>query len=255
MFEKLLAAYGPQRWWPGETPFEVMVGAILTQNAAWRNVEKAIASLKAAGRLDAARMLELPPGQLAGLIRPAGYFNVKEKRLRAFLEFFRDRYGADVEAMRGRDLTGLRRELLAVNGIGRETADSILLYALDKPVFVVDAYTRRVFSRHGIARADEDYDTIRAMVEGAFAGGREAACAELPEAPAGRDARRQSAPSLRPAAAGPASAGDEARRIYNEFHALLVRVGKEHCGTRPRCRGCPLEGFRVDRSHARRVRR
>ncbi len=252
IFERLMAAYGPQRWWPGDTPFEVMVGAILTQNAAWRNVEKAIANLKAAGKMDAARMLALPRGRLAALIRPAGYFNVKERRLRAFLEFFRDRYGADVAAMRGRSLPDLRRELLSVNGIGRETADSILLYALEKPIFVVDAYTRRVFSRHGISCADADYDEIRETVESAFAGreGGGAAGRRLGGMRSVREAhpyapRREDEPARSPAGIACQLRGDgDIGRIYNEFHALLVRVGKEHCGTEPRCRGCPLDRFR-----------
>jgi endonuclease-3 related protein len=158
---KALKDLGPQSWWPGETPFEVCVGAILTQNTAWTNVEKAIANLKARGVLDPVTMYALPPVELAQLIRPAGYFNIKTKRLRNFLKFLIDDYAGDLERMKEERTDSLREKLLAVRGIGPETADSILLYALEKPVFVVDAYTKRIFSRHAVLAEEADYHDIQ----------------------------------------------------------------------------------------------
>jgi len=201
-YKKLLARFGPQHWWPGETPFEVMVGAILTQNTAWGNVEKAIAALKLADLLEPRRLLAVEPSLLARLIRPAGYYNVKARRLRAFLTWFLDAHGGSVESMRRRPLDALREELLAVKGIGRETADSILLYAVGLPVFVVDAYTYRILLRHGLILPEADYDEIQAL----FTENLE------------RDAA-----------------------LFNEYHALIVACGKAYCRPRPRCAGCPLE--------------
>ena len=189
-YRKLFAAFGPQQWWPGESPFEVMVGAILTQNTNWANVERAIANLKKRRVLSAQRLFALPVKRLAALIVPAGYYNIKAKRLRSFLDFFLKRYGADIRAMRKRPIMALRQELLEVNGIGPETADSILLYALDKPIFVVDAYTKRIFSRHGLFKEDAAYDEVQAVFMN----------------------------DIRPEV-----------RFYNEYHALIVRTGKEFC--------------------------
>ncbi|MFH1022759.1 MAG: endonuclease III domain-containing protein [Planctomycetota bacterium] len=203
-YTTLFRAFGPQRWWPADTPFEMMVGAILTQNAAWANVEKAIANLRAARVLSPRRMSALSPRRLSRLIRPAGYFNVKEIRLRAFLDFVNRECGGSVLRMFRGETGVLRGKLLAVYGIGPETADSILLYAGNRPVFVIDAYTRRIFSRHGIIRGDEDYEELRALFE-----------RNLP----------RSAP------------------MWNEYHALLVRAGKDFCRKSPRCRECPLGGF------------
>jgi len=205
MFERLMGRFGPQGWWPGETPFEVMIGAILTQNTNWTNVEKAIANLQREADFSPHGLLALPPGRLAELIRPSGYFNQKAAKLRDFLEFYLRSTGGEKRRMRRRPLAALRRDLLAVRGIGPETADSILLYALGKPVFVVDAYTRRVLSRHGACRPDASYDELQRLFMD----------------------------HLPPDAA-----------LFNEFHALLVRVGKEHCRKSvPRCEGCPLEGL------------
>ncbi len=199
VYERLLAAYGPQRWWPGETPFEVMVGAVLTQNTAWRNVERAIANLKAAGELEAAHIAALPSAELAALIRPAGYFNVKARRLQAFCRFVVESGG---EAALARHATpALRHRLLAVHGVGPETADDILLYAFGRPVFVVDTYTRRLFTRLGLARGDEGYEALRAGVERAF---------------------------------GPDAA------VFNELHGLIVQHAKAACAKTPRCAGCCL---------------
>jgi endonuclease-3 related protein len=202
-FKRLLDRFGPQRWWPGETPFEVMVGAVLTQNTAWGNVEKAIDRLKAADALGCRTILTLADAELADLIRPAGYFNVKTKRLKALCRFLVERSVAEQpEALAGQgSLAALRHDLLAVHGIGEETADSILLYALNLPGFVVDAYTRRIFGRLGLLVGTESYSAIKALFE-----------AELPAEVA----------------------------LYNEYHALIVRLAKDYCRPRPRCADCPL---------------
>ena len=207
MYTRLFAAYGPQGWWPGDTPFEVAVGAVLTQNTAWVNVEKAIRNLKKAGALSFRGMKRLSERRLARLIRPSGYFNQKARKLRALLAWLEARGGASGSVRRALagPLAEVRASLLAVHGIGPETADSILLYAGGRPVFVIDAYTRRALARHGLPRAiSADYEELRARFE-----------SSLP------------------------------RRVplYNEFHALFVRVGKERCAARePRCPQCPLEG-------------
>jgi endonuclease-3 related protein len=165
IYRRLLRAFGPQHWWPAETPFEVMVGAILTQNAAWSNVERAIANLKRHDVLEPYSLLALPDSRLHKLLEPSGFFRVKTKRLRNYLSYFAERYQGDASKMRRARLPRLRKELLDVNGIGNETADSILLYALNKPVFVVDAYTRRILSRHELAEHDAPYDEIRELFE------------------------------------------------------------------------------------------
>lgn len=177
------------------------MGAILTQNTAWGNVERAVAALRARRLLTPARLSGLPSGRLAALIRPSGYFRVKARRLRAFLAYLLGRHGGSLRRMGGAPLDSLRLELLAVPGIGPETADSILLYALGRPVFVVDAYTRRVLARHRLLGHGAGYEEVRALFE-----------RHLPGDP----------------------------RLFNEYHALLVRVGKHYCRSRPRCEGCPL---------------
>jgi endonuclease-3 related protein len=205
MYRALSRAYGPQRWWPGDTPFEVMVGAVLTQNTAWTNVEKAIANLRQERLLTPLRMHRAAPEKLATLIRPSGYYNIKTKRLRHLLAFVHDRYAGSLKKMFSADAGRLRRELLAVNGIGPETADAILLYAGEKPFFVVDAYTKRIFSRHGLISVKADYNAVQGLFMD-----------NLP-----RDTR-----------------------VYNEYHALIVRVGKERCKKSiPSCSGCPLGRF------------
>jgi endonuclease-3 related protein len=201
---RLLRRYGPLRWWPAETPLEVCVGAVLTQNTSWSGVVKALDNLRAAGVLgDAEAMLALPKARLAELLRPSGYFRLKARRLRALLAWIAERGGDPVRALRG-DAEALRASLLGVHGVGRETADSILLYAAGHPIFVVDAYTRRVLGRHRWFDPEAGYDTIRGLFEGS-----------LP-----RDAA-----------------------LYNQFHAEIVMVGKDHCRPSPRCEGCPLEGL------------
>jgi endonuclease-3 related protein len=201
IYKVLLKAFGPQHWWPGDTPLEIVVGAILTQNTSWTNVEKAIIALKAAGLLDAKRLKGVAIEKLAELIRPAGYFNVKARRLKNFFEWLEANYEGDLDKMFARGLSSLREELLEVRGVGPETADSILLYAGQKPSFVVDAYTYRVFSRHQLIPADTTYDEIKEFFESNL----------------------------------PADV-----QLYNEYHALLVALGKKYCKPRPLCAECPL---------------
>ncbi len=198
-FDALLAVHGPQHWWPGETPFEIMVGAILTQNTAWSNVEKAIANLVTGNRLDAAAIVAARNDHLAGWLRPSGYFNVKARRLKNFCRWYQETGGFPV--LRRMETGGLRRALLEINGVGRETADDILLYAFERPVFVIDAYTRRLFGRLGLFTGEEDYDAMRAVIERQLG-------ADVP--------------------------------LYNEYHALIVRHAKEVCRVRPRCGQCVL---------------
>ena len=190
IYNALFAHYGPQHWWPGETPFEVMVGAVLTQNTNWGNVEKAIANLKAVGSLDPFAIHVMSHERLAELIRPSGYFNIKARRLKNFISYFVKMYDGDIELMKAADCGSLREELLAVNGVGPETADSILLYALGCPTFVVDAYTKRIFSRHGFFQEDTDYHDVRRLFMG-----------NIP-------------PDV---------------QLYNEYHALIVRLAKDRC--------------------------
>ena len=202
IYHRLYAAYGPQHWWPGEGPFEVIVGAILTQQVGWRNVERAIAGLKTAGLMDPESLARAPLEQIARIIRPTCYYNQKAKKLKAFLDFLDVRYNADLNKLFSLPVDKLREELLSVRGIGEETADSIILYAAEKPSFVVDAYTRRILTRLGVINGEESYGEIRELF-----------MKNLPE----------DVP------------------LYNEYHALLVRHGKERCLKRnPRCAGCPL---------------
>ncbi|MBI5415472.1 MAG: endonuclease III domain-containing protein [Candidatus Omnitrophica bacterium] len=168
IYQKLYKEFGPQHWWPARTKFEVIVGAILTQNTNWGNVEKAIQRLKAAGVLSGRALRDIPDAKLAALIKPAGYFNVKARRLKNFIHFFFAEYRGDLKAMGREDWPKLREKLLAVNGIGTETADSILLYALDKPVFVVDAYTKRFLYRHNLVDHKVDYHRVQELFMSAF---------------------------------------------------------------------------------------
>jgi endonuclease III related protein len=193
--------HGPTGWWPGDTPFEIAVGAILTQNTAWTNVEKAIARLKKSGMLSPRRLLDVSDAELHDALRPSGYFRVKSERIRSFSRHLVDNYAASMARMARRSLVTLRPELLSIHGIGPETADDILLYACRKPVFVVDAYTRRILYRHGFDVHGLHYENLRAWLE-------------------------QRVPA------------DIER--YQEFHALIVLTGKDFCRSRPRCEGCPL---------------
>jgi endonuclease-3 related protein len=204
VFDALFERFGPQHWWPGRTRFEMCVGAILTQNTAWTNVERAIANLRAAKVLSPRALHDVDLKSLAERIRPAGYFNVKAKRLRAFTAMLVDDFGGSLDKLFELPTDALRERLLAVNGIGPETADCILLYAARRPVFVVDAYTRRFTSRHGWAHEHTGYDALATIFSNA-----------LPR--------------------------DE--KLFNEYHALIVALGKEHCRTKARCEGCPLRKF------------
>src|SRR5579863_471712 len=201
-YEAMSGALGPMQWWPAQTPFEVIVGAILTQSTAWANVERAIANLRAARMLTPAAMLQVRTARLAALVRPSGYFRQKAKKLKAFVRFLHNGYGGSLKRMFLTPTVELRERLLSVHGIGPETADSILLYAGNHPVFVVDAYTHRIFGRHGITDGRPDYEEVRALVE-----------TLIPRQP----------------------------ELFNELHALLVNTGKNWCRkSAPRCEDCPL---------------
>jgi endonuclease-3 related protein len=204
IYSRLLEAYGPQHWWPADTALEVMIGAVLTQNTTWQSVEKAIANLKRNDLLSLAKLYALPPEQLARLIRPSGYFNLKAQRLKNLIELVAKTFGGSLEIMGQVETERLRNELLTVKGVGPETADSILLYAFHRPIFVVDGYTRRVYSRHCIIEQTAHYQELQELVMD-----------NLPS-----DVY-----------------------LFNEYHALLVRVGKLHCQSKPRCQGCPLESL------------
>ena len=202
IYHKLYSHFGPQHWWPGDTPFEVIVGAILTQNTNWQNVAKAIDNLKKANVLNPDKLQALPIKKLARLIRPSGYYNIKAKRLKEFLRFLFRNYGGNLKKMFARPLNELRREILSVKGVGPETADSILLYAGNLPIFVVDAYTKRIFSRHKICKIDAAYDEVQEIFM--------------------RNIKKEV-------------------KLYNEYHALIVRLGKELCKKKnPKCDICPL---------------
>jgi endonuclease III related protein len=204
IYDALYTSFGPQYWWPGETQFEVAVGAILTQNTNWGNVEKAIKNLKAKRLLRPSALHNLLHENLAELLRPAGYFNIKAKRLKNFVGFLMENYQGSMKLMKKEPLQAIRNKLLEVNGIGPETADSIILYALEKPVFVIDAYTKRVLSRHNILGVDESYGFYQDLFHSNL---------------------------------------KKNIRLFNEYHALIVKLAKENCRTRPLCSGCPLEGM------------
>jgi len=202
VYRRLFEAFGPQHWWPGESPIEVVVGAILVQNTSWTNVEKAILKLREAELLDPRALVDIPLEELEEYVRSAGYFRIKARRLRNLMQFIVDRFDGSLDAMFRTPLAELRPALLSVSGVGPETADSILLYAGQLPTFVVDAYTYRIFTRHGWIEPETDYHRLQEYSQ-----------SQLP---------------------------DEVQ-LYNEFHALLVRLGKEFCRkTNPRCAPCPL---------------
>ncbi len=202
IYQKLYSYFGPQHWWPANSPFEVIVGAILTQNTSWINVEKAVDNLKKRKLLEPDKLYRLSQKRLASLIVPAGYYNIKAKRLKKFLRFFFKSYQGSLKKMSIEDTQGLRRQLLFVNGIGPETADSILLYALDKPVFVVDAYTKRILLRHRLIQENAAYGEVQNFFMQNL---------------------------------------DSEVKLFNEYHALLVKLGKEFClKNKPRCKICPL---------------
>jgi endonuclease-3 related protein len=204
IYDILADHYGPRGWWPADSPFEVVVGAILTQNTAWTNVEKAIANLKQLGPLTPEALVRLPEETLSDAIRPSGYYRRKAKRLRNFLDLLTNGFECRLDSLFDLPTESLREELLAVSGIGPETADSILLYAAGRPVFVIDAYTNRILSRHQLLPEETSYAEAQEWITD-----------HLPE-----DVE-----------------------LFNEFHALLVAVGKDFCRPRPKCTGCPLEGL------------
>ena len=212
IYERLLHHYGPQHWWPAQTRFEIIIGAILTQAVTWSNVEKAIANLKAAQVLDPTAFVALPVDELAYLIRPAGYYNVKARRIQAFVTHLNEHYKCDLEALLSKEVQALRNELISIYGIGRETADSIILYAAGQPVFVVDAYTRRLFSRLDLVStpsatlrtSDTDYANLQAIFQD-----------NLPSQVS----------------------------LLQEYHALIVQHGKSLCSKRPLCTDCPLSSM------------
>jgi len=202
VYQRLRDAFGPQHWWPGESPFEVLVGAVLVQNTNWQNVKRAIDNLRQAELLEPHALYAVPVEELESLLRPAGYFRIKARRLHNLLKFLVQRYDGSLEAMFRTELETLRAELLAINGIGPETADSILLYAGGLPIFVVDTYTHRIFARHGWIDFDADYHAIQDHFQSGL----------------------------------PSDAS-----LYNEYHALLVNLGKHYCRkTKPKCPECPL---------------
>jgi endonuclease-3 related protein len=206
-YELMRGRYGHLHWWPGETPLEVCVGAVLTQNTSWKNVERAIANLKNAGSMDPRKLLALPEAELGELLRPAGYFNVKTRRLRSFLEVLVNRFDASLERLFAGDTQSVRARLLGINGVGPETADSMLLYAGGHHSFVIDAYTKRIFQRHGWCQADATYDQLQALCSSTL--------------------------SQRPVS--------ERLDYWQDYHAQLVMVGKDHCSKRsPKCQRCPL---------------
>jgi endonuclease III related protein len=213
MYDRLVALWGPQQWWPAKDALEVVIGACLTQNTAWTSVERSIANLKARGVLSIAGLRAIPEDQLRVLIRPSGFMLRKAAALKAFAAFLDAHYSGRMTLLAraaGRDAAQVRRQLLALPGVGPETADAILLYALDVPAMVVDEYLRRVVTRHGLLPEKAKYGEIQSLAELAFAA---EAVSEAPAARAGH---------------------------YNEFHALMVQIGKLHCGRTPRCEGCPL---------------
>jgi endonuclease-3 related protein len=204
MFESLLGHFGPQRWWPAETELEMMVGAVLTQNTNWKNVEKALKNLKKGNLLSLDKLSTLSISKMAEAIRPAGYFNIKTKRVKNLMDFIVERYQTDLSMFLKEETQILREGLLSVKGIGPETADSILLYAARRPVFVIDAYTHRILRRHGMSDEQASYHELQALFMD-----------HLPD--------------------------DSA--LFNEFHALLVKTGKEYCRRKPLCHICPLKAW------------
>ncbi|MDB9823007.1 endonuclease III domain-containing protein [Deltaproteobacteria bacterium] len=202
MFDVMLNHFGPQHWWPGETKFEVMVGAILTQNTNWNNVEKAIRNLKTKNLLSIEALHLISKSSLADNIRPAGYYNIKAGRLKNLINFIIEKFDGDIACFLGQKTDELRKGLMSINGVGHETADSILLYAADRPVFVIDTYTHRILNRHGLVDDHAAYFDLQELFKDS-----------LPEDTV----------------------------LFNEFHALIVRTGKEYCRRKPRCNICPLE--------------
>ena len=203
-YNLLLSSFGPQNWWPAETELEMMVGAILTQNTSWNNVEKAILNLKEKSLLSIQKLSRIPASILAEYIRPAGYYNLKVKRLKNLIHFIVDRYNGDISNLFSRDTEAIREELLTVKGIGLETADSIVLYGAGRPIFVVDTYTHRILTRHGLIEEEAGYNDLQSFFMDNLSHDVE---------------------------------------LYKEFHALIVKTGKDYCRKQPRCSECPLDSL------------
>jgi endonuclease-3 related protein len=201
-YSALYKRYGPQKWWPADTELECILGTILTQNTTWKNVEKALENLKKEGLISIEKLALIPTETLGKLIRPSGYFNQKATKIKSFINFVMENYGGNIHKMFEEETQKLRDKLLSIRGIGPETADSILLYVAEKPMFVVDAYTYRVLLRHNLIPEETTYQSIQELF-----------MESLPED----------------------------TKLFNEYHALLVRLGKEHCRKKPICEGCPLE--------------
>lgn len=240
-YEALYAAWGPQHWWPAESRFEVIVGAYLTQNTAWTNVERALENLRAASLLNIEGIRTVSLAKLQRLIRPSGYFRQKAARLKTFIRFLDKNYEGSLDKLFAEPTEKLRNILLDLNGIGPETADSILLYAGNHPVFVVDAYTRRILSRHEILSEKADYEEIRELLQSALE-------------PVAQEQEKDPVPlaapllPLRGAAHHPSAMSTSHRtalvQVYNEMHGLIVGIGKNHCGkSKPKCDECPLRDF------------
>ena len=208
IYELLFKHFGPQHWWPAEDPLEIIIGAILTQNTSWRNVEKAIFALKSKGYLSSDILFYLDEKELASLIISCGYYNIKAKRLKNFITFFTSHYNGCMNNMFSEDLYLLREKLLKVKGLGPETTDSILLYAGNKPIFVIDAYTKRIFSRHNFIEETDNYHQVQELF-----------MKNLPHDP----------------------------QLFNEYHALIVTLAKNYCRKKATCKGCPLREFSIKR--------
>lgn len=204
MYNLLYTALGPQNWWPAETELEMMAGAILTQNTNWSNVEKAIENLKAKDLLSIRELVDIPLSRLAEQIKPAGYYNIKAKRLKDLITYIQDKYNGDIRTLFSLDIQILRQELMSVRGVGMETADSIILYGAGKPIFVVDTYTYRILCRHRIIQEEADYNELQSLFMDHL----------------------------------PHDVG-----LFKEFHALIVKTGKEFCRKKPLCSLCPLDYF------------
>ena len=201
IYDSLLSSFGHRNWWPADEPFEVIIGAILTQNVSWRNAKKAIDNLKEAKKLDPKALYESEPEDIAPLVKSSRFYNMKAVKIKNFMDFYFSEYGGDLEKMSDEDPTALRKKLLSVKGLGEETADAIMLYACDMPVFVVDAYTRRIFSRYGIFKGEPSYGEVQKYF-----------MANLP-----RDTA-----------------------LYNDYHAQIVHLGHAICKTTPICDSCPI---------------
>jgi endonuclease-3 related protein len=247
-FETLSINWGPQNWWPADSPFEVIVGAILTQNAAWTNVEKALANLRRAEVLSLEGIRKTPVSDMEALIRPAGFFRQKAARLKSFVAWLDSQYAGSLENMFLTPSASLRSELLELNGIGPETADSILLYAGQREIVVVDAYTRRIFERHRLVKPTAKYDEIRTMVELSLQSPAptvlESALLSPTVEPGPGPAEEVLRPVVHTTSNMSKAPRSEVARTYNEFHALIVQVAKHYCQSRvARCELCPLRGY------------